>query len=84
MGYWIFQNEESKRCMAINDGCLTDVPIDDELGELLFDGPMPFMIARMYVVNHGGRIVETADQVTDMDITKQASPPEKTPGDLPA
>ena len=86
MGYWIFQNEESKRCMAINDGCLADVPIDDELGELLFDGPMPAMIAKMYVANHGGRLVETAKQILDTGLDQKlpASHAVSIPGDLPA
>ena len=85
MGYWIFQNEETHQCIAINDDCLADVAIGDELGELLFDGPMPVMNAKMYVVNHGGRIVETSDHVMDMglDIAKHASHLENTPDELP-
>ncbi|ORE89448.1 hypothetical protein ATO7_06195 [Oceanococcus atlanticus] len=85
MGYWIFQNEESKRCMAINDDCLADVAIGDELGELLFDGPMPAIIAKMYVVNHGGRLVEAADQAWDigLDSAMPASSEDHIPGGLP-
>lgn len=64
MGYWIFQDEQTGLCTAINDGCLSAVRISDDLGELLHDGPMPLMIAKMYVAKRGGRIVEGADADT--------------------
>lgn len=62
MSYWIFQDQESGQCTAIEDACLQKHPIADELGELLHDGPMPAMIAKMYVARFGGRVLENATE----------------------
>ena len=58
MGYWIFQDQEHGQCTAVADECLENHPISDELGELLHEGPMPAIIAKMYVARFGGRVVE--------------------------
>lgn len=58
MSYWIFRNEESGQFTAVADECLDQLAIGDELGELLHDGPMPAIIAKMYVSRFGGKLVQ--------------------------
>ena len=58
MSYWIFRNEESGQCTAVSDECLESLPIEEELGELLHDGPMPDIIAKLYLAKFGGEVLQ--------------------------
>ncbi len=71
MGYWIFQDETSGQCTAINDDTLGCIAIGDELGELLHEGPMPLMIAKMYISKRGGRLVDSGSQALDLSLDCQ-------------
>ncbi|MEN8720457.1 MAG: hypothetical protein ABF296_09375 [Oceanococcaceae bacterium] len=56
MSYWIFRRDDGT-VLAIHDTELGNVPINDDLGELIYDEPMPRIIARMHVVLSGGEVI---------------------------
>lgn len=56
MSYWIFRTTENT-CLAVEENTLADSGIHDNLGELIFDDPMPLLIAQMCISRHGGRII---------------------------
>lgn len=62
MSYWIFRRPDDT-CLAIDEEALAEGGIDDELGELIYNDPMPRLFARMHVAAMGGGIVEAVPKV---------------------
>lgn len=57
MSYWIFRTPQGT-CLAVDEEALAEGGIGDDLGELIYDDPMPRLIAGLHVGMMGGGIVD--------------------------
>lgn len=61
MSYWNFQRRDVG-CLSIHEQAAGSHEISDDLGELLYDDPMPWVIAQRHVLQLGGQLNDIADE----------------------
>lgn len=66
MSYWIFKRDDGT-CLAVEENHLEQYGISDDLGELVYDEPMPRLIARLQVAKDGGQLIPEFD-ATDLHL----------------
>lgn len=75
--YWIFRRPDHS-CLAVEEEALAESGIDEDLGELIYDEPMPLITAQMHVAAMGGGIIDPVPHIPKPASTRTQRSPSRS------